>query len=103
MVDPLESWPDTMGIGRVADPPLAVIVDVGSLFPLGPGQFHNQALRITKGGLALTGYATGELLAWARSTSGAWIALVRFVVEPANERGQVPMLQWMPSASIRPT
>jgi len=33
--DPLEYWPDTMGNGRVVDPPLPVIVDLASLFPLG--------------------------------------------------------------------
>jgi len=50
----------------------------------------------------LTAYTTGELLAWARSSSGAWIAGVRFVVEPVNKHGQVLMMQWMPVASIRP-
>lgn len=33
MFDPLVSWPDTMGNGRVVDPPLPVVVDLGSLFP----------------------------------------------------------------------
>ncbi len=75
--DPLEYWPDTMGNGRVVDPPLPVIVDLASLFPMGPGLPNTQPLKITKGGLHLTGYATGELLAWARSSSGAWIACVR--------------------------
>jgi len=103
MFDPLASWPDNMGNGRVVDPPLAVIVDLASLFPLGPGLSNTQPLKITKDGLSLTGYATGELLAWARSSSGAWIACVRFVVvEPVNKHGQVPMMQWMPAASIRP-
>ncbi len=69
MFDPLASWPDSMGNGRVVDPPLAVIVDLASLFPLGPGLSNNQPLKITKGGLLLTGYATGELLAWARSST----------------------------------
>jgi len=100
--DPLASWPETMGNGRVVDPPLPAIVDLASLFPLGPGLSNTQPLKITKGGLALTGYAPGELLAWARSSSGAWIGCVRFVVEPVNKRGQVPMMQWMPAASIRP-
>lgn len=90
------------GNGRVVDPPLPVIVDLASLFPPGPGLPNTQQLKITKGGLALTGYATGELLAWARSSTGAWIACVRFVVEPVNKHGQVPMLQWLPAASIRP-
>ena len=103
MFDPLEAWPDNMGNGRVVDPPLPVIVDLVSLFPLGPGLANNQPLKICKGGLQLTGYATGELLAWARSSSGAWIACVRFVVQPVNKHGQVLMLQWVPSASIRPT
>lgn len=91
-----------MGNGRVVDPPLAVIVDLASLFPVGPGLPNTQALKITKGGLSLTGYATGELLAWARSSSGAWIACVRFAVEPVNKRGLLPMMQWMPATSIRP-
>jgi len=99
---PLEGWPDNMGNGRVVEPPLAVIVDLASLFPVGPGLPNTQALKITKGGLSLTGYATGELLAWARSSSGAWIACVRFAVEPVNKRGLLPMMQWMPATSIRP-
>ncbi len=102
MFDPLEGWPETLGNGRLVDPPLTVTVDLGALFPPGPGQSNTQPLRISKGGLAVTGYAAGELLAWARTTSGAWIGCVRFVVEPANKLGQVPMLQWMPSTSIRP-
>lgn len=103
MFDPLAGWGDTLGNGRVVDPPLPVIVDLGSLFPPGPGLANTQPLRITKGGLNVTGYATGELLAWARSSSGAWLACVRFVVKPVNKTGQVPMLQWMPAVSIRPT
>jgi hypothetical protein len=42
-----------------------VIVDLASLFPVGPGLSNTQALKITKGGLLLTGYATGEAWAWA--------------------------------------
>jgi hypothetical protein len=80
-----------------------VVVDLASLFPLGPGRSNNQALKISKGGLELTGYAPGELLAWARSSSGSWVACVRFVVRPVNKRGQVPMMQWVPATSIRPT
>ena len=45
--------------------PLSVIVDLASLFPVGPGLSNTQALKITKGGLLLTGYATGEAWAWA--------------------------------------
>lgn len=103
MFDPLESWPETLGNGRVVDAPLPVTVDLASLFPPGPGRSNTQPLRISKGGLALTGYAAGELLAWARSSSGAWIGCVRLVVEPVNGLGQVPMLQWMPSTSMRPS
>lgn len=59
MFDPLMAWPDNIGNGRVVDPPLAVVVDLGSLFAPGPGQ--------------------------------------------SNKMGEVPMLQWVPSAAIRPT
>ena len=55
MFDPLEAWPENMGHGRVVDPPLAVIVDLASLFPLGPGLSNNQPLKVSKGGLLLTG------------------------------------------------
>lgn len=53
--DPLEAWRDTIGSGRVVDPPLPVIVDLGSLLPPGPGRSNNQAPTITMGGLLLTG------------------------------------------------
>jgi len=91
-----------LGNGRVVDPPLRVTVDLASLFPPGPGRANTLPLRVSKGGVLLTGYAMGELLAWARSSSGAWIGCVRFVVVPANDIGRVPMAQWMPAVSIRP-
>ena len=103
MFNPLAAWPDTMGYGRIVDPPLPVIVNLASLFPHGPGHPDTQPAKIAEGGLHLAGYATGELLAWAHSSGGAWIACVRFVVQPVNKHGQVPLLQWVPAASVRPS
>jgi len=48
-----------------------------------------------------TGDAHGELLAWARVYDGHWIALVRVVVKAGQ--GQLPMIQRVPAATVRPT
>lgn len=103
--DPLASWAESLGNGRVVDPPLPVIVDLASLFPpdLVRASWPTRSPSRSPRGLNLTGYATGELLGWAHSSSGAWITCVRFVVEPVDKTGQVPMMQWVPAASIRPT
>jgi hypothetical protein len=93
---------ESEGNGRIIDPPLPVIVDLAALFPPGP-TVPGPVPTVNEGGLSLAGYAPGELLAWARSSSGAWVACVRFVVQPEDKQGQIPMLQWMPASSIRPS
>lgn len=55
------SWGDTLGNERVGPRPYR-IVDLASL-PPGPDLVSTQPLKITKGGLKLTGYVTGVLRA----------------------------------------
>ena len=104
LLEPFESWPDAFPDRpnrRLVNPPQAVVVDVGRIMPIPADTVRSVPLRVSRGGVRLTGDAHGELLAWARVYDGHWIALVRVVVKAGQ--GQLPMIQWVPAATVRPT
>jgi len=43
-------------------------------------------LRVTAGGLRLTGYCPGQLHAWVRLTTGTWLGFCSFVAHSGNHR-----------------
>ncbi|MGV9408614.1 hypothetical protein ACWDOP_01765 [Nocardia sp. NPDC003693] len=94
-----ENWPEP-SVGpsprRVVQPPVPVTVDLGlAIFTDGTHFGANELpLWVRSGGLLVTGRSPGLLLAWARTSSGDWLALVELTLLTANGFGHVPTRQW---------
>jgi hypothetical protein len=54
------------------------------------------------GGLVFSGNADGVLLAWARTSQGAWLGYVELTVTTANGHGMMGLRQWVSSGALRP-
>jgi len=57
-------------------------------------------LRVTAGGLRLTGYCPGQLHAWVRLTTGTWLGFCSFVAHSGNHRATLELWQWLPASAI---
>lgn len=101
-----EKWPEefTPSLRRVVEPAMPVTVDLGQAIATRSPRFgaNNVALRISSGGLRLTGTVPGVLYAWARAWDGAWLGLVEFTVQTGNGRGQLDLRQWCPEHALSP-
>ena len=103
-----EEWPTSEVLGppfrMVVDPPEPVTVDLDIAIPSTAPGFggSRMPLRVTAGGLVLSGRIPGLLHAWARSADGTWIGLVEMTVTTGNKRGKLPMLQWCPRRALEP-
>ena len=99
-----EGWEEefTPSLRRELDRPRKVLVDLSVALPTHGDTFRRDQLpmRVKIGGLNLMTTVPGELLAWARSASGGWLALVSFVVTTANGHGQLPVTQWCPATAV---
>jgi len=60
-------------------------------------------LRVTAGGLRLTGYCPGQLHAWVRLTTGTWLGFCSFVAHSGNHRATLELCQWLPASAITHT
>ncbi|MGN2642238.1 hypothetical protein ACTD5D_39945 [Nocardia takedensis] len=98
-----EEWTDRFDPPsyRVVDPPQRVVVDLGQLIMVPEGFAGEVPLRVRSGGLSLTGSTPGLLHAWARTSSGGWIAFVTCVVLTGNKKGRVWMRQWCSQQAVR--
>lgn len=99
------SWPTEFDPPphRVVDPPAPVIVHIATAISAADGHPANTVpLRVRAEGLALDVQVPGKLWAWARSTTGAWIARVTFQIPTGNNRGYLEVDQWCPAAAVRP-
>jgi hypothetical protein len=56
-------------------------------------------LRITVGGLRLTGYCAGRLRVWVRLNTGTWMGECTFTVHSGNHRAALKLRQWWPAAA----
>jgi hypothetical protein len=88
---------------RVVDPPAAVMVDLGLIV----GGLENQwadrvPLRVKAQALQFDSPSQGLLLAWVRSSRGAWIALVEVAVPTGNGNGFLMIRQWVSSLAVQP-
>ncbi|WP_280442942.1 hypothetical protein [Nocardia brasiliensis] len=80
---------------------MAVVVDLGQAMPTQRAKFRTSVgLRISSGGLRLTGSVPGTLYAWARAWDGVWLGLVEFTVRTGNGRGQLDVKQWCPQYAL---
>jgi len=59
-------------------------------------------LRVSAGGLRLSGYCPGRLHAWVRLTTGTWMGECTFTVHSGNHRTALELRQWLPASAITP-
>ena len=79
--------------------PLAVLVDLGAVFPLPP--FYSAAH--VEGGLRLRGVVEGRLTVWALSHEGDWLGLVAYDVGNSDEGGLPQRVShWLPARVLKP-
>lgn len=99
-----EHWPPQFDppCRREVQPPRPVRVDLGAVLPPAPPTKGALPMRVRAGGLSFTGQTDGVLLAWARTTQGAWLGLVRCTVRTANGQGSVELQQWVPDHALSP-
>ena len=104
--DEFEDWPVTLWppTRKVVDPPAAVLVDLSRLIGNPDDTFRRDevCMRIKSEGLDFRGRVPGQLLAWAQSTYGGWLALVTCEVPTGNGVGKLTMRQWCPARAVRP-
>jgi len=59
-------------------------------------------LRVSAGGLRLSGYCPGRRHAWVRLTTGTWMGECAFTVHSGNQRAALELRQWLPASAITP-
>ncbi len=103
-----EYWP------QIFDPPLwrdlgehpvPVWVDVGQIVAAVQYPTFSMAelpLRVSRGGLDLSGRVPGWVHAWVRTNRGAWIARVSCSVPTANKQGRLDVEQWCSPKALSP-
>lgn len=100
-----EEWPSSFErrLRHELDPPVPVVVDLAVAIPTPGGRFRDSLpLAVTQGGLQVSDRVPGMLLAWARTTTGAWIGLVEAVIVTGSRQGRVPIRQWCSAAALEP-
>ncbi len=65
-----------------------------------PSLRTTNALRVSAGGLRLSGYCPGRLHAWVRLTTGTWMGDCTFTVHSGNHRAALELRQWLPASAI---
>lgn len=83
---------------RRVDPPVAVLVDLATLFPRQPhssrqGRYHPHGLQMTK-------VVEGQLTWWALAEQGGWWGLVTYPIHHGAQQGDVT--HWIPAWMLRP-
>jgi hypothetical protein len=97
-----ESFPRTPAYREVTPPqPVTINLDQAVARDNPPLRTVNP-LRVTAGGLRLTGYCPGQLHTWARLNTGTWLAERSFTVHSGNHRGTLDLRQWLPASAITP-
>lgn len=93
-VHPEPSW--KRGDDRRLKKPVPVWVDLAKLYP------RPAEVRPYPAGWDVQAERPGELTAWLRTTTGAWIAEVRYTVRRGDgSDGGVPQFAWVPAHVIR--
>jgi hypothetical protein len=97
-----ESFPRTPSYLEVV-PPQAVTINLDqALARDNPSLRTSNPLRVTAGGLKLTGYCPGHLHAWIQLNTGTWMGCCTFTAHSGNQRGQLDLRQWLPASAITP-
>lgn len=88
--------PPQRGDDRYLRTPRPVWVDLATLYPI------TGSTRPFQDGWDLQAEVPGELHAWMRTTTGAWIAMVRYRVRRGTGEEGVMHTGWLPAWSVRP-
>ena len=95
-----ETFPRTPSYREVT-PPRPVTINLGqALARDNPSLRTVNPLRISAGGLRLTGYADAQLHAWVRLDTGVWLARCTFTARSGNRRAALTVTQWVPASAI---
>lgn len=100
-------WPVTFDppTRRIVDPPQPVIVSVSAALSGSSSTSFRDGipLKVRAEGLSVDIKVQGTLSAWARLSTGPWIACVTFTVPTGNGMGHLNLQhQWVPSNAITP-
>ncbi len=97
-----ESFPGTPCYREVT-PPQRVVINLGqALARDNPALRTTTPLRVSAGGLRLTGYCPGQLHAWVSLTTGTWMGECTVTVHSGNHRAALELRQWLPASAITP-
>jgi len=97
-----ETFPRTPSYREVV-PPQSVIINLDQALARDhPPVRTTNPLRITAGGLRLTGYCLGLLHAWVRLNTGTWMGECTFIAHSGNRRAALELRQWLPASAITP-
>ena len=97
-----ETFPRTPSYRHVTPPqPVSINLDQ-ALARDNPPLRTTNPLRVTAGGLRLTGYCSGQLHAWVRLNTGTWMGECTFTVHSGNHRAALDLRQWLPASAITP-
>ncbi len=70
--------------------------------PSGGQPANTIPLRVRAEGLVCDVQVPGYVSAWARTSTGAWLARAQFSIPTGNGRGYLEVDQWCPAAAVRP-
>jgi len=97
-----ETFPRTPSYRQVTPPqPVSINLDQ-ALARDNPPLRTTNPLRVTAGGLRLTGSCPGLLHAWVRLNTGTWMGECTFTVHSGNHRAALELRQWLPAGAITP-
>ena len=97
-----ESFPGTPSYREVIPAQRVVINFDQALARDKPSLRTMNPLRVSAGGLRLTGYCPGRLHAWVRLTTGTWMGECTVTVHSGNHRAALELRQWLPASAITP-
>ena len=100
-----ETWPTQFDPPphRTVDPPTPVLVQLSAAIARTPTKLGTGLpMRVRASGLDLDQTVPAKLHAWARVSTGDWLALLTFRVTTGNKMGYLDIQQWCPSSSITP-
>lgn len=87
-------------LGRVHNPPLPVWVDLAEIYRHVPGPVDSTPTTLVRNrGMSFNDLVTGDLYAWVRTSTGAWIGLVSYSVKAPF--GEVRVRHFIAREAIR--
>ncbi len=98
----MRRFPAPRPTGRSCRPQSVIINLDQALARDNPPVRTTNPLRVTAGGLRLTGYCPGLLHAWVRLNTGTWMGECTFIAHSGNRRAALDLRQWLPASAITP-